>query len=110
MGLKLKKSICSNEKEMEDIHRTSLITEVGFFIGTQTYIRDVIDEKLLLRLVGGVDEFIIFHFYCEFLVNRFIESDMYEIYDYVEEYFEEDLVDFIEQYFEKEGAKNGTSN
>lgn len=57
---------------------------------------------LLDNLVGSVDKYVVFHLYCTFIVDRFVGSDVYNIYDYIDEYFEEDLADFIEEYFEKE--------
>lgn len=90
-----------DKEETKKIYDESYVTETGFYIGTQTFIRDTISQELLNKLTSNVDEFVIFHLYCKFMVDRFVKSDVYSIYDYIEEYFEEDLADFIKEYFEE---------
>lgn len=90
-----------DKEKTKKIYDESYVTETGFYIGTQTFIRDTISQELLNKLTSNVDEFVIFYLYCKFMVDRFVKSDVYSIYDYIEEYFEEDLADFIKEYFEE---------
>lgn len=100
--LKLREGKVFTDKETTTkIYDDSYVTETGFYIGTNKIIRDVVDEKLL-NLLCGQDEFVIFHLYCQFMVNRFVNSDNNDIYEYIDNYFEDDLIDFIKEYFIKE--------
>ena len=86
----------------------SYITESAFYIGTEKWIDDMIKEKLIDRIEEGMDGIVAFNLFVKFLVNRFIDTDCIDIYDYINRYVEEDLADFINENFvevEKEENK-----
>ena len=77
----------------------SYITESAFYIGTEKWIDDMIKEKLIDRIEEGMDGIVAFNLFIKFLVNRFIDTDCIDIYDYINRYVEEDLTDFINENF-----------
>lgn len=99
---KLKESKVFVDKETTTkIYDDSYVTETAYYIGTNSFIRDYINENFL-SLLQGQDEFVIFHLYCQFMVNKFMNCDNDDIYEYIDNYFEDDLADFIKEYFVEE--------
>lgn len=95
--LKMKKELTNAEEK--ELCRNSYITEIAFYIGTKRYIDDIIKEKLI-NLVA-MDGMYAFNLYVNFVAERFMGSDVVDVYTYVDRYWEDDLADFIKEYFEE---------
>ena len=96
--LKLKKHY--SKTEMTEIYDKSYLTEIAFYIGTNKYMDSIINEKLIDK-VDDIDGLVAFYLYVEFMTERFINCDDTDCYEYVDNYFEQDLADFINEYFEE---------
>lgn len=95
------------EKEKyKELLDESYITESAFYIGTQKWINDIIQEKLINRVSGKMDDgMVLFNLFINFLVIRFKNTDCTDLYKYIDEYAEEDLQDFIRINFVDETEK-----
>lgn len=96
--LKLKKHY--SKTEMTEIYDKSYLTEIAFYIGINKYMDSIIKEKLIDK-VDDIDGLVAFYLYVEFMTERFINCDDTDCYEYVDNYFEQDLADFINEYFEE---------
>lgn len=96
--LKLKKHY--SKTEMTEIYDKSYLTEIAFYIGTNKYMDSIIKEKLIDK-VDDIDGLVAFYLYVEFMTERFINCNDTDCYEYVDNYFEQDLADFINEYFEE---------
>ena len=87
-----------NKQKLKNAYDESSITEIAFLIGTNRFIDNVVKEKLIAKV--DIDGMVAFCLYVNFMAERFCQSDINDIFEYVEDYFEEDLQDFINKYFE----------
>lgn len=88
-----------SQEEYKKIFNDSYLTESAFYIGTIKWIDDLIKKDLIYKLNGDIDGMVVFNLFIKFLVNKFKNTDCTDIYEYIDEYVEEDLQDFIENNF-----------
>lgn len=73
-----------NKEDIRKFDKEALICELGFYIGTKKEIDEYI-KKNILGIEHNADEYFVFYMFCKFVVEKFFDSgvqDIYELIDY----------------------------
>ena len=66
------------------INENALICELGFYIGTNKEIDEYIKKNIVFGIVHNTDEYIIFYLFCKFVVEKFFDSEVKDIYELID--------------------------
>lgn len=71
-----------NKENIRKFDKEALICELGFYIGTQKEIDDYI-KKNILEIEHNADNYFVFYMFCEFVVEKFFDSEVQDIYELI---------------------------
>lgn len=90
------------ENEYQELYNRALICEVAYFIGKNAEIDKYIQEKIIDE-VTGVDEFVLFYIFCEFIVKNVEYKDLQDLYEMIESDYASAVDMFMKTYTDEEG-------
>ena len=70
-------------EKYNELNNKALICELGYYIGTKKNIDEYI-KKNILEVFEGVDSYILFYIFCEFVVDIFNDSEVQDIYELID--------------------------
>lgn len=99
IGLKQEYTKSMYDKDVNN----ALICELAYFIGRNDDINDYIQKNLIdyeNESDNGciVDEYILFYMFCRFVVEKYCDSDITELYDLISENYMRLVGMFIREY------------
>lgn len=84
----------------QDLSNRAMICEVGYFIGKHKEIDDYVHKKIIDE-VYGVDEYVLFYIFCEFIVNNAEYKDLQDLYEMLEDDYVNAVDEFMKRYTEQ---------
>lgn len=70
-------------EKYNELNNKALICELGYYIGTKKSIDEYV-KKNILEVFEGIDEYILFYIFCEFVVDIFNDSEVQDIYELID--------------------------
>lgn len=72
-----------NKEDIRKFDKEALICELGFYIGTKKEIDEYI-KKNILGIEHNADEYFVFYMFCKFVVEKFFDSEVQDIYELID--------------------------
>ena len=89
------------ENEYRVLENKALICEVAYYIGKNEKADNYIKEKVIDE-VSGVDEFVLFYIFCEFVIRSNENATLDEIYEVIDKDYVNMVDMFMKTYTEQD--------
>lgn len=73
-----------NKSEIVNKDIEALACELGFYIGTKKEIDEYIKKNIIEKCDYNADEYFVFYMFCKFVVDKFFDSEVQDIYSLID--------------------------